>query len=128
MFEDPNGDDLLTFLRVADKWQLEPQKESALKKLREVGTSFQHIVAGRLYDEAKGWIVPAFTTLSAKSPPTLEEATFLGLKDAIKLWHISHNVRNFKPNNIKDYIRKITTKTILITIENFFITDTQFER
>jgi len=93
VFDEQQGENVLTFLRVADKWQFESQKQSGLKRIRERGTAAERIAVGRLYDEAQEMVVPAFMELCRRPhPPNEEEGFLLGVKDLILLWKIRHSV------------------------------------
>jgi len=93
VFEEQQGKNVITFLRVADKWQFESQKQSALRRIRERGTAAERIAVGRLYEEAKEMVVPAFMELHRRPhPPNEEEGHLLGVQDLITLWKIRHSV------------------------------------
>jgi hypothetical protein len=89
LFDEPKGRDLLIFLRVADKWQFDSQRQSALKRLYDRGSAAEKIATGREYEEAREWLIPAFMELCNREyPPDEEEGMLLGIKDLVLLWRI----------------------------------------
>ena len=83
---------MITFLKVADKWQFEAQKQAALELLKRSGTPAEKITVGRLFPEAKELIVPAFMELASRyadDPPTESEVSPLGAPDLLRVWHAS---------------------------------------
>jgi hypothetical protein len=103
----------MAFLRVADEWQFKRQKQAAIKELKERGTPSQKIVAGRLYNEAKDLIFPAFKELGmmcTQALPTKEDAHLLGGEDLLRLWYATELFRRFGYDNViaEFYLKAMT--------------------
>lgn len=92
------GGELITILKVADKWQFDAQKQAVLEVLRRSGTSAEKIVAGRMFPEINDWIVPAFIELASRcseAPPSETEARPLGALDLLRVWHAAKFLKTY---------------------------------
>ena len=89
MFGFATGEDILTFLRVADKWQFDQKKKAGIEFLKIVGSPAQRIVAARRFEEARELLVPAFEELSRELvPPSERDGLLLNSKDLLILWYL----------------------------------------
>jgi len=103
----PKGEDVLTFLRVANKWDFDSQKNASLEVLKTNGSAAERIAAARQYDEVKEWLVPAFEELSQTFvPPSEKDGRLLGSMGLLRLWYIhSYKRRNSHAQHVNRYIQ-----------------------
>jgi len=96
IFKPPTPEEILSFLRFADKWQFDSQKRKGIQRLKERSTPYQRIIAGRLFDEARELLVPAFMELCEDPqgrPPPPSDGLRLGADDLLLLWWMKHHKR-----------------------------------
>ena len=81
-------------MRFARKWQFTVQQQSAMEALHDIASPADKIVLGRMFEEASGWLVPAFTDMAKRhKPPTMLEGRRLGVDDLVIICHLKFRLQ-----------------------------------
>lgn len=104
-----SSSDLITYIRVADKFGFVSQKMAGLIALEDKGTSAAKLRMGRKYPEAKCWIAPSITNLVVEcirndKPLTRAQALLLDPSDVLRIWHIVNVLQKYQVDGRNCYI------------------------